>query len=176
MGKPLKCKRCHRWKKDCNCGRPLEFTPEVVKKLEEAFSIDASISEACFYANISRQSYYNNVKEGMELFDRFEALRQKPILKARQTIVKSLDDPYHAQWYAERKRKSEFATRQEIDQRSVVLIGEVLKKVETENELRAKDTQQKLSTSNILLDSGQTGQESSIPAKQSTKRFRAKKA
>lgn len=101
-------------------GRPIEFTEEVVKKLEDAFALDCSVSEACFYANITRQTYYNHVKEDAEegstqreLFDRFESLRNKPILKARQTIIKSLDNPQQAQWYLERKRKVEFSPRQE---------------------------------------------------------------
>lgn len=95
-------------------GRPPEFE-DVVNKLEEAFAIDASIEEACFYANISRQSYYNNVKDGSELFDRFQALRNKPVLKARQTVVKSLDDPNHAFKYLERKKKKEFGPSMELE-------------------------------------------------------------
>jgi len=102
-------------------GRPTEFTDEVVKKLEEAFALDCTVLEACFYANISRQTYYNNVDEKeeagskkRELFDRFEELRQRPFLKARQTIVKNLDQPEHAKWYMERKKKIEFAGRTEM--------------------------------------------------------------
>lgn len=34
--------------------------------------------EACFYANISKQSYYDLIKYKPELIDRFEALRNKP--------------------------------------------------------------------------------------------------
>lgn len=95
-------------------GRPTVMTPEVVGKLEEAFAIDASVSEACFYADISRDAFYDYVKKNPEFSDRVEALRQKPILKARQTIVKSLDNPDDARWYLERKVKNEFANRTEI--------------------------------------------------------------
>ena len=94
--------------------RPIEFTEEVVKKLEEAFALDSSIEEACFYADISRQTYYLKIKERPELSDRFEELRQRPFLKARQTLVKSLDQPENAKWYMERKKKKEFASRSEI--------------------------------------------------------------
>lgn len=101
--------------------RPQEWNDEIVKKLEEVFALDGTISEACFYAGITRQTYYNHVKEDAEegttekeLFDRFEALRERPILKARQTIVKGLDQPENAKWYLERKRKAEFANRQEL--------------------------------------------------------------
>lgn len=101
-------------------GRPIEFTKDVVNKLEQAFSLDCTVSEACLYADISRQTYYTYVdekaKEGSkkkQLFDRFEELRQRPFLKARQTIVKNLDQPEHAKWYMERKKKMEFAPRTE---------------------------------------------------------------
>ena len=87
--------------------------PELVKKLEEAFAIDASVEEACFYAGISRQTFYTWINKNKELRDRLEGLRNKPVLKARQTIVKNLDEVDTAKWYAERKRKSEFSTRVE---------------------------------------------------------------
>jgi predicted DNA-binding protein YlxM (UPF0122 family) len=96
-------------------GRPIEFTEDVVNKLEQAFALDCTIEEACLYADISRQTYYNKIKERPELFDRFEELRQRPFLKARQTLVKNLDQPEHAKWYMERKKKKEFATRQEVE-------------------------------------------------------------
>lgn len=95
-------------------GRPIEFTDDVVKKLEEAFAIDATVEEACFYADISRQSYYNNVKEGTDLFDRFIGLRNRPVLKARQTVVKALDNPHDAQWYLTRKKKLEFGDNVDV--------------------------------------------------------------
>lgn len=96
-------------------GRPIEFTEDVVRKLEEAFALDCTVEEACFYADISRQTYYVKIKEKPELSDRFEELRQRPFLKARQTIIKSLDQPEHAKWYMERKKKKEFAPRQETE-------------------------------------------------------------
>lgn len=102
-------------------GRPKEWGDEIVKKLEEVFAMDGTVSEACFYAGISRQLYYTYVKEDApagsserDLYDRFEALREKPVLKARQTIMKSLDIPETAKWYLERKKKSEFANRTEL--------------------------------------------------------------
>ena len=104
-----------KFRKIREVGRPIKFSPLVVKKLEEAFSLDASIEEACFYAGISRQTYYNNVKEGDDLFDRFNELRQSPVLIARKTTVKALKDPDHAHWYLERKRKNEFSTKTSLD-------------------------------------------------------------
>lgn len=104
-------------------GRPVKFDDTLVQKLEEAFALDCSIPEACFYANISKQTYYNHVDgkgddgtKPKDLFDRFEALRNKPILMARQTVVKALkDNPDMAMKYLERKARNEFSTRSETD-------------------------------------------------------------
>lgn len=95
-------------------GRPTKITPLAVKKMEEVFAIGGSDSEACFYANISRQTFYQYLKLHPEFNDRIDALREKPILKARQTIIKNLDEPETSKWYLERKKKSEFSTRTEL--------------------------------------------------------------
>lgn len=95
-------------------GRPIEFNAEVIKKLEEVFAMDGTVLEACFYANITPVTYYNHVKEGNELFNRFQELRQNPVLKARKTITDKLNDPEHAKWYLERKKKLEFSSRNEL--------------------------------------------------------------
>ena len=96
-------------------GRPTVMTQEVLGKLEEAFAIGASDEEACFYANICKQALYDYQNKKPEFTDRKEALKQKPILKARQTLVKSLEDPVNAKWLLERKRKNEFSTKTETD-------------------------------------------------------------
>jgi hypothetical protein len=94
-------------------GRPTVMTPEIVAKLEQAFAIDATVEEACSYADISRDAFYDHLKREPRFSDRIAELRQRPVLKARQTVVKSLDTPQGAQWYLARKRKNEFAERLE---------------------------------------------------------------
>jgi hypothetical protein len=92
-----------------------KMTDEAIRKLGEAFAIDATIAEACFYANISIDTYHRWVKENPKLSDQFERLRQTPILKARETVAKSLDNVTDAKWYLERKRKGEFSPRVETE-------------------------------------------------------------
>lgn len=100
-------------------GRKTKLTREVVKKLEEAFAIDATVSEACFYADISRETFYNWIREHKQLADRFEALREKPVLTARTTVATAIKtDPEMAMKYLERKRKGEFSPRIETDTRN----------------------------------------------------------
>ena len=91
-----------------------KLTPDTVNKLEEVFALDGSVEEACFYANISRQTYYNWIKDNPEMEDRFDSLRQKPVLKARQAVVKGLDNFDNGLRYLERKKKLEFSLRTEL--------------------------------------------------------------
>jgi hypothetical protein len=107
-------------------GRPSEMSEEKVKKLEEVFAIDGTVEEACFYADISKTTYYNWLEKNPYLVDRFEALRQRPFLKARQTISKSLDQPEHAKWYLERKKKKEFGYRMETEHSGIVEIKQIV--------------------------------------------------
>src|SRR3989344_2413831 len=68
-----------------------KMTSENLQKLKECFAIDASIEEACYYAEISTRTYYNWIKKNPELLQEFERLRQKPVLKARQVVIQGLD-------------------------------------------------------------------------------------
>ena len=94
--------------------------------------MDCSVSEACLHAGISRQTYYNWIKENPDLLDRFEQLREHPVLKARKTVVDSLDQPENAHWYLSRKRRAEFATREEHtgpDGGPLIEISEAVKEI-----------------------------------------------
>lgn len=91
-----------------------KLNKETIKKLEEVFAIDGSVEEACYYANISTQSYYNWIKDDPELKEQFDRLRQRPVLKARQEVVKGLNNFDNSMKYLERKKKSEFSVRQEL--------------------------------------------------------------
>ena len=117
----------------------MKLTDDTVNKLKEAFAIDASVEEACFYANISRQTYYNWVKDNKELGEEFDRLRQKPVLKARQEVVKGLNNFDNALKYLERKKKSEFSLRQEVtgaNGEPLILPSELIEK----NEITSSST------------------------------------
>lgn len=91
-----------------------EDEKRVLAKLEEAAAIDASLSERLFYANISKDSYYRYLKAHPEFRDRLEALKNKPVLKARKRVVEGIDESYNnAMDYLKRKKKDEFSERHE---------------------------------------------------------------
>jgi len=97
-------------------GRPTVITEETVRKLESAFKIGANDSEACHFANISRETYYRHLKEDKVFNDNMTLAKEWPILAMKRTIVQAAvdGDKQSAQWYLERKRKDEFAPRQEL--------------------------------------------------------------
>ena len=94
-------------------GRPTVMTDDVVAKLEHAFAIGATATEACSYADISRNSLYDYIAYNEKFSNRIEQLRDKPILKAKNTIVKDLDQTGTAKWYLEKKSK-EFAPQANV--------------------------------------------------------------
>jgi hypothetical protein len=83
--------------------------------MEEAAALDCSVEEICFYADISKQTYYNWMKEDPGFLDRLNELRQKPFLIARQTIITSLTDPNQAFRYMERKKPGEFGLKTKVE-------------------------------------------------------------
>lgn len=95
--------------------RPTKRTVEVTKKIEEVAALDGSVEEMAYYAGVHRDTLYLWLKQDKTFSDRIAELRERPVLKARQTVVKSLEDPDRAFRYLERKRKREFSTRTETD-------------------------------------------------------------
>jgi hypothetical protein len=111
-------------------GRPTVFTPAVVDKLEQAFAIDATVEEACSYADISRDAFYDHLKRNPAFSDRIEALRQRPVLAARQTVVKAVStDSDMAMRYLERKKRNEFSTKQELEHSGEITMSQFLAKL-----------------------------------------------
>jgi predicted DNA-binding protein YlxM (UPF0122 family) len=96
-------------------GRPTKDTPQVRAKIEEAAALDASVEEIAFYADISRETYYEILKKDPEFSDRIGKLRQRPILAARQTVIKKMTESYqNAIDYLKRKKKLEFGDSSEV--------------------------------------------------------------
>lgn len=101
--------------KRANAHRPTKMTPEIRNKLEDAAALDASLEEMAYYAGIHRMTLYRWLKDDKELSDRVQELREKPVLRARQTINKALDDPNYSFRYLERKRAKEFMPAAKIE-------------------------------------------------------------
>ena len=92
-----------------------KYSIDRVNKLKEVAALDGTVEEMCFYAEISKQTYYDWMKKYPKLSDEIEALRNKPVLAARRTVVAKMVDSYsNSMDYLSRKRKTEFSTRTEL--------------------------------------------------------------
>jgi hypothetical protein len=92
-----------------NMGRPTVMTEFNLRKLEQAFMFDCTVSEACLYADISRDTYYAFIQKYPDFSDRFKALRLIPVIIARITVVAGLTYDFNlAMWYLKAKRPEEF--------------------------------------------------------------------
>lgn len=96
-------------------GRPTVMTAETIEKLEYVFSLGGSDEEACFFANIGMRTLYDYQTANPEFAQRKKLLKERPILLARESVVKGLEnDPELALKFLKNKRNKEFSERQEL--------------------------------------------------------------
>lgn len=85
---------------------------DVVAKLKEVWAMGGSNEEACFWADISKYSLLRYIKAKPHLGEIRTRLKEKPILLARQTVIKAIgNDPDIAFKYLERKKRDEFGLK-----------------------------------------------------------------
>ena len=104
------------------------MTPETIDKLRQAFLWGATDEEACAFAGISKVTLYDYQKKHPDFLNQKEAWKRQPILAAKKKVVEDIKKKTSvAQWYLERKAKSEFSTRQELTgadgQRLIPILG-----------------------------------------------------
>jgi predicted DNA-binding protein YlxM (UPF0122 family) len=96
-------------------GRPPIITGEVVKLLEDAFKLDAPVTEACQYAGISRTAYYDYIKAHPEFLDRLERLKSMTRFKIRGKVIsRALKDPNFGLNYLKLKC-DDFKEKKQVD-------------------------------------------------------------
>ena len=90
---------------------------EVIRKLEQVWSLDGTDAEAALFADISKASLSDYLKKHPAITERKEALKNSPVLKARQVVVTGLNgNPELALKYLERKRSNEFAVKTKTEE------------------------------------------------------------
>ena len=90
------------------------MTPEVLQKLEVAFSMGANQAEACVHADISETTFSSWKQRYPELSENLMRLKNKPPLLAKATLLKGIGkDPNLALRYLERVSPDEYSTRTE---------------------------------------------------------------
>lgn len=95
-------------------GRPTKMTQEVISKLEYAFSLGCTDTEACYYADITPKTLYTYQENNKHFLERKRVLKQRPIFKARVALLKAISDEdlTTVRWFLERKCRDEFAVKQ----------------------------------------------------------------
>ena len=103
-----------------NAGRPRAVTEVVIHKLEHAFSMSFTDSEACLFAGIGMSTLYDYCKANPKFSDKKEMLKGMVGMKAKQNLKDAIEDGDEdiSKWWLERKNKAEFSLKQEIDHRS----------------------------------------------------------
>lgn len=90
------------------------MTDEVLNSLRQAFLIGATNAQAANLAGITEKTLYNYIDKHPEFLQQMEGWKADPILKAKKTIVDSLDEVKNAQWYLERKAKKEYGANVDV--------------------------------------------------------------
>lgn len=94
-------------------GRPEVFDIIILEKLRSAFAFGCTDEEACAYANVSVNTFYDYTKRHPDFAQERDKLKLSPVLKARKTVIDDLEKVDSAKWYLERKKKDEFSLRVE---------------------------------------------------------------
>jgi hypothetical protein len=127
MSRPLNCGKCNKPKTQCKCGRPTKLTKETIAKLEQAFAYGCSDLEACLYADISHTALYNYQNKNPEFVERKERLKETPVLKARESVIRShKTDPRLAWEYLKHRKSNEFSTSSSLKHEGEITIGALL--------------------------------------------------
>lgn len=122
-------------------GRPTIMTEATIGKLKEGFAQGFSVRNACIWADISQDTYFEYCKKHPNFSDQCKTLQQKPLIKSILVINKALNegDVSTAKWYAERKAKDDFSLKTETEHtgeiRSKVVYIEKEEKEEYENHI-----------------------------------------
>jgi len=91
-------------------GRPSKFTPEAITKLKAAFANSFTVEQACYYAGVNKQTYYNWLEKDQRFLDEMEAIRHAPAMKAKQVVVGAINggDIEASKWWLKNKHGDEF--------------------------------------------------------------------
>jgi hypothetical protein len=103
------------WRDKHGAFRPTVMNAETITKLEQAFAIGCSQTEACAYAQIAHSTLTKYLQISNGFRERMEQLQKTPILQAKQTLVGQLNNIDTVKWYLERKCRDEFGNKQVVD-------------------------------------------------------------
>lgn len=95
-------------------GRPTRYEPAVVNKLKAAFANAFTVDQACIYAGISKETFYNWSEKHPGFVDQITKAKEQPTMAAKRNVVDAVTagDIKTSRWWLERKAPEEFARAQ----------------------------------------------------------------
>jgi hypothetical protein len=107
---------------------------EGVKLLESAFANDYDVVQACIYAKISRQTFYNWIRKDPDLLTYLLNFRNMPLMKAKKIVNDKLNskhpDPEFALKFL-KSRSKEYKNSAEIEVNNTSKNSKVIVKIPT---------------------------------------------
>lgn len=96
-----------------NVGRPTIIDENVVKILEEVLKAGSTVTQACYIAQISRQVFYNHIREGGEFLYRINTARNFLQVRALKNVANAIEegDLKTSKWFLEKCLPIEAETR-----------------------------------------------------------------
>jgi hypothetical protein len=93
-------------------GRPSVISEDIMRKLEAGLATGFSISAACHFAGISTSTFYEHKALNNEFRDRVRWAEEWATYKARQVVLKSIEDGCvdTAKWFLSKKARMEFGS------------------------------------------------------------------
>lgn len=68
-------------------GRPIKVDYKIMGKLEDALQYGSTVSEACYYAGISRDTFYRYFRNEEVFANKMEAARNKLLIIAKRNVA-----------------------------------------------------------------------------------------
>lgn len=101
-------------------GRPTKMTPDVVAKLTEGFQHDFTVEEACRFAGISKDAYYDERKRNPAFADEMDRAQDFPLIVAKNRMfayINSQRDGYGALAlkFLERRQRERYTPKLDLE-------------------------------------------------------------
>lgn len=96
-------------------GRPTVFTPEVIQKLDYAWSNNFTDRQAARYAGISPSAIVGKCKDDPSFCEHRQLIKEELSIRAKINIGKDIrdGDSNRSAWYLERAEKETYSTKVE---------------------------------------------------------------
>lgn len=99
----------------CGGGRSEALTPDKVQQLKIAFADGLTIDQACTFAKIAKQTYYNHGQRHPGFLDEMSVIRNAVDIHAKKNVVNLIKEGNYeaSKFWLTTKCKDEFSTRTE---------------------------------------------------------------